>query len=291
MASIKIENVAGFAFCHAIAALAVLPWFFSWTGVALLVAGLYLFGGLGINIGFHRLITHRGFSCPLWLERALVVLGTCSLQFSPAFWVAVHRRHHQYADQEDDPHSPRRSFAWSHFGWLIARRPHDMKPAALTQRYAKDILRDPLYAFLERKNNWAVLSLGIWGVFYAAGLAAAAASGAGFFDASQFGLSLLVWGGALRTVLVWHTTWAVNSVTHVWGYRNYDTPDDSRNNPLIGLLAFGEGWHNNHHADPVSPRHGHKWWEIDLAWVTIRLLMLLGLAQPRRATARGAAPR
>ncbi|HEX7883710.1 MAG TPA: acyl-CoA desaturase, partial [Afipia sp.] len=90
--------------------------------------------------------------------------------------------------------------------------------------------------------------------------------------------SLFVWGGALRTVFVWHTTWAVNSVTHIWGYRSYNTPDDSRNNPIIGLLAGGEGWHNNHHADPTSARHGHKWWEFDLSWTTIQLLMLLGLA-------------
>jgi stearoyl-CoA desaturase (delta-9 desaturase) len=97
-------------------------------------------------------------------------------------------------------------------------------------------------------------------------------------DAIQFGSSLLVWGGALRTVVVWHTTWSVNSVTHIWGYRNYDTPDSSRNNAIVALLAGGEGWHNNHHADPGSARHGHKWWEFDLSWLTVRVLMLLGLA-------------
>jgi fatty-acid desaturase len=98
-------------------------------------------------------------------------------------------------------------------------------------------------------------------------------------DAVQFGLSLLVWGAVSRTVVVWHLTWSVNSVTHIWGYRNYETPDVSRNNPIVALLSSGEGWHNNHHADSRSARHGHKWWEFDLTWLVIRVLMLLGLAK------------
>jgi stearoyl-CoA desaturase (delta-9 desaturase) len=139
-------------------------------------------------------------------------------------------------------------------------------------------MRDPLCALLERRKNWIRLVFLSWLTFFAAGVGAAAASGAGVADAAQFGASLFVWGGALRTVIVWHTMWSVNSVTHVWGYRNYETRDDSRNNPIIGLLAGGEGWHNNHHADPTSAWHGHKWWEFDLSWQTIRVLMLLGLA-------------
>jgi stearoyl-CoA desaturase (delta-9 desaturase) len=166
-----------------------------------------------------------------------------------------------------------------------------MKPAAMTRRYAKDIMRDPLYAFLERKNHWAFFGIGLWLLFYLAGYAAAALGGAGMTESVRFGLSLLVWGGALRTVFVWHTTWAVNSVTHIWGYRNYDTPDDSRNNPIVGLLACGEGWHNNHHADPVAARHGHKWWEIDIAWGAIRLLMLCGLVTLRATPAERARER
>jgi stearoyl-CoA desaturase (delta-9 desaturase) len=105
-----------------------------------------------------------------------------------------------------------------------------------------------------------------------------ALSGKSLSDAAQFGASLLVWGGALRTVACWHITWSVNSVTHVWGYRNYATPDGSRNNAWIALIATGEGWHNNHHADSRSARHGHEWWEFDVTWMVIRLLMLLGLA-------------
>jgi stearoyl-CoA desaturase (delta-9 desaturase) len=274
---LKVDALMGFIFCHLVASLALLPWFFTWTGVVLLVAGIYVFGVLGLNIGFHRLITHRSFSCPLWLEHTFAILGTCCLQFSPPFWVAVHRRHHHFADGVQDPHSPARSFFWAHFGWLLVRPP-DMKPRPMTERYAKDVIRDPLYAFLEQRKNWTKLTLLSWAAFYVTGVGAAASMGASVGHAAQFGASLLVWGGVLRTVVVWHTTWAVNSATHIWGYRSYDTPDDSRNNPIIGLLAGGEGWHNNHHADPGSARHGHNWWEFDLAWLTIRLLMLLGLA-------------
>jgi stearoyl-CoA desaturase (delta-9 desaturase) len=273
----KADALIGFVLCHSLAVLALFPWFFSWTGVTLLVAGILLFGALGINVGFHRLITHRGFACPLWLERTLAVLGTCSLQFSPALWVAVHRRHHHYADEEKDPHSPLRGFFWAHFGWLLMRT-GDMKSRPLIERYAKDVMRDPLYAMLERRKNWMSLSFLLWLVFFLTGYTSAVASGESGGEALQFGASLVVWGGALRTVLVWHTTWSVNSVTHIWGYRNYETPDDSRNNPIIGFIAGGEGWHNNHHADPTSARHGHYWWELDFAWWVIRLLMCVGLA-------------
>jgi fatty-acid desaturase len=273
----KADALVGFVLCHALAVLALFPWFFSWTGVILLIVGILLFGALGINVGFHRLITHRGFSSPLWLERTLAILGTCSLQFSPALWVAVHRRHHHYADEEKDPHSPLRGFFWAHFGWLLMRS-GDMKSRPLIERYAKDVIRDPLYALLERRKNWINLSFLIWLVFFLAGYAGALASGETIREALQFGTSLVVWGGALRTVLVWHTTWSVNSVTHIWGYRNYETPDDSRNNPIIGFIAAGEGWHNNHHADPTSARHGHHRWEFDFTWWIIRLLMSLGLA-------------
>ena len=277
MRRFKTDALAGFIICHALAALAFLPWFFSWTGVVLLGVGIFVFGVLGINLGFHRLITHRSFSCPRWLERTFAVLGTCSLQFSPALWVAVHRRHHHFADDEQDPHSPLQGFFWAHFGWLLMRS-GDMKSRPLIERYAKDVMRDPMYALLERRKNWINLSFLLWLVVFTAGFGAAVISGDTVALAAQFGASLVIWGGALRTVIVWHTTWSVNSVTHIWGYRNYATPDDSRNNPVIGFIAGGEGWHNNHHADPASARHGHHWWEVDFTWWMIRILMRLGLA-------------
>jgi fatty-acid desaturase len=277
---LKRDNVAGFAAVHILAALAFVPWFFSWSGVAVFFAGLYVFGVLGINLGFHRLLTHRGFTCPLWLEHTLAIFGTCSLQFSPAHWVAVHRRHHHHTDEELDPHSPHspiKSFFWAHFGWLLVKLP-DMRAAVITQRYARDLLRDPLYVWLESRKNWMKVGFAVWVALFAIGFAGAWATGSNAADAFQYGASLFVWGGAARTVFVWHTTWAVNSVSHIWGYRNYETSDDSRNNAIVALLAAGEGWHNNHHADPNSAMHGHKWWEFDLTWLTLRGLIALGLA-------------
>jgi len=273
----KSSEIYAFAVCHLIAGLAFFPWFFSWTGVVLLIAGCYVYGMLGINLGYHRLITHRGFSCPLWLEHSFAFLAVCSLQDSPAHWAAVHRRHHHHSDDAQDPHSPLVNFFWAHIGWLLVKSA-DMKRGPLMDRYAKDVLRDRFYARLERRSNWLRIGLLSWIAYFVAGFAIAMLSGETVSDATQFGLSLFVWGAVLRTVVVWHLTWSVNSVTHIWGYRNYETPDHSRNNVVIALLVSGEGWHNNHHADPTSARHGHKWWELDLTWLTIRLLMLLGLA-------------
>jgi fatty-acid desaturase len=274
----KKDNVVGFLVVHLISTLAFFPWFFSWTGVALFVAGIVVFGALGINLCYHRLLTHRSFSCPLWLEHGLAILAACSMQDSPPHWVAVHRWHHQFADEEQDPHSPLKSFFWAHMGWLLVKK-EKIARRALVERYAKDISRDPFYAWIERRNNWMRIALLTWLGFFAVGFAFVLLAGGDLSDAIQFGLSLLIWGGALRTVFVWHTTWSVNSLSHIWGYRNYTTSDASRNNTLVALLAFGEGWHNNHHADSRSARHGHKWWEFDPTWLAIRSLMLLGLAK------------
>jgi fatty-acid desaturase len=287
---LKLDTTIGFVVCHLLAALALLPWFFSWTGALIAGLGMFVFGILGINVGFHRLLTHRSFSCPLWVEHTLALLGTCNLQFSPAFWVAVHRRHHHYADDEEqDPHSPLSSFVWSHFGWLMLVRGADMKPAAMIDRYSRDLMRDPLYVALERRKNWIKLTLVSWLLFFVSGFVAALAGGGSLIQGLLFGASLFLWGGPLRIVLVWHATWSVNSVTHLWGYRNYETNDDSRNNVFIAIVAAGEGWHNNHHADPSSARHGHKWWELDLTWQVIRLLMSLGLASRAAVPAPGLA--
>jgi fatty-acid desaturase len=272
----KKDNVYGFLAVHLTAALAVFPWFFSWTGVVLLAVGLFVFGILGINLCFHRLLTHRGLACPRWLERSLAFLGTCSLQDSPPHWVAVHRKHHHHSDDDRDPHSPLVSFFWAHIGWLLVRM-ENMDRRTLIARYAKDIMRDPFYAWLERHHTWLKIALVSWIAYFIAGFAFVICSGGTLSAATQFGLSLFVWGAVLRTVMVWHFTWSINSVTHVWGYRNYDTHDVSRNNALIALLTSGEGWHNNHHAEPRSARHGHMWWEIDVTWMIIRLLMSMGL--------------
>ena len=277
-------DVAGLVTCHLVALLAFVPWFFSWTGVALAFLGLYVFGTLGISLGFHRLLTHRGMVCPKPLEHAFVILGVCCLQDTPARWVATHRRHHQFSDKQSDPHSPLVNFLWAHMGWLVFKN-RELTRLNICTRYARDVLRDPFYAQLERKRRWASIVLASWLVFPVGGFIAELLLGGTPGQAVQFGLSLLIWGVFVRTVLVWHSTWAVNSVTHIWGYRNYETDESSRNNVIVGILSNGEGWHNNHHADPRSARHGHLWWELDVTWLTIRLLALLGLARRVRLPA------
>ncbi len=262
---------------HLFALLAVIPWLFSWTGLVLAVVGHFVFGMLGITVGYHRLLTHQGFTCPKWLEHTLATLGVCCLQDSPARWVAVHRMHHQHSDEQPDPHSPLVGMVWGHFGWVLSRnREHDH--VGHFERYVRDLLRDPFYFRLERKGFWLMIYLAHAAMFFVAGLAYAWITTGSFLSGLQFGLSLLVWGVFVRTVFVLHGTWSVNSAAHLWGYRNYDTSDNSRNNFLVALLTHGEGWHNNHHADQRSIRHGHRWWEFDMSYRIIRLLEMLGLA-------------
>jgi fatty-acid desaturase len=272
------RNAGFFLVLHLLAILAFVPWFFSWTGVVVCILSTFVFGVLGINIGYHRLLTHRGFTCPTWLERTLALLGCCCGQDSPAYWVAIHRRHHHHSDDGHDPHSPLRGFFWSHIGWLLIKS-DDLQRHPLMDRYARDLRRDPFHAWLVKHDNWIFIAIASWALFYAGGFSFAVLTGASVPDAAQFGLSVFVWGSIIRTVLLLHITWSVNSVAHLWGYRNYETPDDSQNNAWVAILAAGEGWHNNHHADPRSARHGHKWWELDLSWLTIRLMMAVGLAK------------
>jgi sn-1 stearoyl-lipid 9-desaturase len=275
---------------HLAAMLVFLPYFFSWTGVLLVPLGYYVFGTLGINICFHRLLTHRSFAVPKWLERTLVVIGVCAMEDTPAMWVANHRRHHHYADEQPDPHSPLVTFLWGHLLWGMVKN-NEYKRLEWFNRYARDIMRDRFYAGLERYNASWLIVFASWWVFFLGGYFAELTLGGTTEQAIQFGASLVVWGVFVRTVATWHITWSINSVTHLWGYRNYETKDSSRNNIIIGFLANGEGWHNNHHAHPGSARHGHNWWEIDVGWLTIRGLMALGLATkvvlPPPSAARG----
>jgi len=262
---------------HLLAFLAFAPWFFSWTGVILAGLGYYGFGVLGINVCYHRLLTHRGFASPKWFEHTLAVLGVCCLQDAPARWVAAHRRHHQYSDEQPDPHTPLVNFFWAHMGWLLLENTDLTQSGVFYGQYAKDILRDPFYKYLERYIFWILA--GSWLAFFVGGFAAESLLHGSIAEASQFGASLVLWGVVVRTVAVWHATWSVNSVTHIWGYRTYATDDDSRNNTLIAIVANGEGWHNNHHADQRAAKHGHQWWEIDTSFLFIRLFAALGLAR------------
>jgi fatty-acid desaturase len=262
---------------HLAALLAVLPWLFSWTGLVLAIVGVYVFGGLGINLCYHRLLTHRGLTCPKWLEHGFAVLGVCSMQDTPGRWVAVHRRHHEYSDRQEDPHSPLVNFLWGHVGWMLVDN-RDLTRLGIYERYAKDVLRDPFYRRLERTLLYPIIILASWAVYFLGGFAASLLSGGSVADAARFGASVLIWGVFVRTVLVWHITWSVNSAAHLWGYRNYETGEQSRNNWFVAILTSGEGWHNNHHADPRSARHGHRRAEIDLIFMLVQILESVGLA-------------
>jgi sn-1 stearoyl-lipid 9-desaturase len=290
LSGVKWRYAPSIAVVHLLAGLAFIPWFFSWTGVVLAVLGYYVIGVLGINIGYHRLLAHRSFSCPRWLERTFAILGVLCLQESPTFWVALHRQHHHDADKDADPHSPKESAFWAHIGWMLVKS-ESTDAAPPIARFCRDMTGDPFYAWLKASDNWLKVALASWAAFFVAGFAAVSLARGTMADAAQFGTSLVVWGAALRTVVLWHTTWSVNSATHLWGYRNYETPDNSRNNLLVALWSNGEGWHNNHHANPRSARHGHSWREPDMAWLVIRALMVLGLARevarPSRRLGRG----
>ncbi|HTU24166.1 MAG TPA: fatty acid desaturase [Pirellulales bacterium] len=264
-------------FVHLLALAALLPYFFSLTGVALLVGGIYAYGALGINIGYHRLLTHRSFKCPLWWEHVLATIGVCCLEDAPGSWVATHRLHHNDADENPDPHTPRAGFFWSHMGWLLVEN-RDIRTAPAYERFARDVLRDPYYMRLQR----TLLPLWIYflhaAAYFLVGVFANRLAGGTWQAQLRFGGSLVVWGVLLRTVCVWHISWSVNSAAHLFGYRNYETGEDSRNSWFVALLTSGEGWHNNHHVDPASASNWHRWWEFDPMYLLILAMQRAGLA-------------
>lgn len=261
---------------HLLLPLACIPWLFSWTGVLLIPIGNYIFGSLGVNLGYHRLLTHRSLTCPKWLEHTFAILGVCSLQDAPARWVAIHRMHHKFSDENPDPHSPQVNFFWGHMGWLFVSN-KELESLNLYEKYVRDLMQDKFYVRLERRHYW------VWVYIYHAIIILALGMLAGWLttstpmEAVQFGLSIFVWGVIVRTVYVWHITWFVNSAAHRWGYQNYETGENSRNNWWVAMLTNGEGWHNNHHADQRSAAHGHRWWELDLTYWSIVLLKKVGL--------------
>jgi len=260
---------------HLLALLAFVPWFYSTTGVALAVVGVYVFGAAGMNLCYHRLLTHRSFSCPLWLEHGFAILAVWCVEDTPARWVATHRMHHHRSDERPDPHSPLVNLFWSHMGWLFIENT-DLGRNVAYDRYARDIIRDKFYRWIERYVVWITLAQSV--IYYAAGFLVELALGGSVIEAVQFGASVWLWGVVVRTIFVWHISWSVNSFSHAFGYRNYETGDYSRNNAWVALITSGEGWHNNHHAEPGSACNQRLWWEVYLTYQLLRLLVLFGLA-------------
>lgn len=246
-----------FALLH-IASIAAL-FHFSWSALAAAFVMNWMALSWGIGMGYHRLHTHRGYKVPKALDYFFALCASFALEGGPISWVATHRIHHQNSDQPGDPHSPRDGAWWAHVGWMLfGEAVHNN--TKLMARYAPDLAKDRFYVWL---NNYHYVPLTVVGIAML------------IFG----GLSMFLWAICLRVTLGWHFTWLVNSATHMWGSRRFATRDDSRNNWLVAMLTFGEGWHNNHHAHPTSARHGLAWYEVDLTWYQIRLLNRLGIIQ------------
>lgn len=273
---VRWDFVATILIFHLLALLALDPTYFSWPGVASLVIGVHVFGQ-GINLCYHRQLTHRSFRTPVWLERFFAMVAMCCLEGPPGRWVATHRYHHNHSDEQEDPHSPLVDFIWGHVGWLVLRN-RDTQNANMFQKFARDILADDFYRRHERGFGWVIYFVAYAAALCLLGVGIGWAWDGHFAAGVRLGASLVVWGVALRTVVVWHFTWSVNSLTHLFGYRNYETGENSRNNWLVAILTVGEGWHNNHHADPASASVQRRWWEIDITYYQIKLLERLGLA-------------
>ena len=247
--------------------------YISWLHLGMLIGGWYM-TGLGITIGFHRMLTHRSFEAKPWVRNFWTIMGSLAVEGSPIDWCMVHRKHHRFSDHEGDPHSPHLhddtmigmlKGAWhSHVGWMFNAnwsRKERLK-------YVPDLMNDPLLLSIDRNYYlWVTATLVIPTII--GGLASMTLMGAWLG---------LLWGGLARVCLSHHMTWSINSICHLFGARDFKSSDDSRNNVVFGVLSHGEGWHNNHHAFPTSARHGLKWWQFDLSWVIIRTMQLTGLA-------------
>lgn len=246
---------AVFGIVHAGACFA--PFYFTWKAFACFLVGYLITGLFGITLSYHRQLSHRSFRSPKVVEYFFAYCGALALQSHPINWVSSHRHHHGATDTEMDVHSPKDGFWWAHSGWLLDQKNTWMR---CDKNNASDLASQWFYRFLQKTYPLHAIVLPIVGLY-------------------KFGgLPCVLWGFFARVVWVWHVTWAVNSVSHVWGFQDWNTGDISMNNWLIGILAFGEGWHNNHHAFENSCRHGLKWWQVDMTWYFIKFLSFFGLA-------------
>jgi stearoyl-CoA desaturase (delta-9 desaturase) len=248
----------------------------SWAAASafLITSTLQIFG---ITAGYHRLLAHHSFKTSRLFRFLLAFFGVLAGQNGPLWWVGHHRHHHRYSDRDADVHSPQRGFFWSHMGWLFSPR-----CVPVRHELVRDLVRCPELRLLER--YYYVCNLGYAFLLYAAGETWC------YFDplCPTSGLQLVIWGGILSTVFVYHSIWSANSFCHRYGTRRFATPDQSRNNILVALVTFGDGWHHNHHHCPYSARHGFRWWEIDLNFAILRLLAWVGIVWDLKLPSAGA---
>lgn len=263
--------------------------FFTWQSFFLFLAMVYLTGMVGITFGFHRLLSHKSFKTTSFIEKCAAFCGTLCCQGGPISWVGQHRVHHAFSDQELDPHNIKQGFWHSHIGYIFNRR-HDLDNLNEVAHYCPDIAKQRYFWFLEK--NMVLIQVAV-GIFFGA-IGGILGQQRGFDWHSA--ISFVTWGIFVRLVVVYHITWFVNSATHKWGSRPNKTTDESRNNWWVGILAFGEGWHNNHHAQPRSARHGWEWWQLDQTWILISILKKWGLVSdiklpnPAQPTAKSSLP-
>jgi stearoyl-CoA desaturase (Delta-9 desaturase) len=225
----------------------------NWTDIALLIA-FNVLAGLGVTVGYHRMLTHRSFQPHPVVKFIFLVFGSMAVEGPALEWAATHIKHHAHSDREGDPHSPVEGFWHAHMGWMFNRSFADPNV------YCRNLVRDPIVVFVSRTFIfWVLLSLAIP---FAIG-----------------GWTGLLWGGLVRIFFTHHITWSVNSVCHTFGKREFETRDQSRNEWIVGLLGLGEGWHNNHHAFPRSAFHGLHWWQFDLSGYVIWTLERVGLVR------------
>ncbi|PWA37006.1 fatty acid desaturase family protein [Artemisia annua] len=253
--TVDIKMGVGILGIHVLALFA--PFTFTWGAFWAAVWSYILCGVCGVNLSYHRNLSHRSFKLPRWLEYTFAYLGVLSFQRDPIYWVSIHRYHHQYVDTEKDTHSPIFGFWFSHMGWLF-------DSGYILEKYqerknAQDLKNQVFYRFVKTTYNLHIIGFSL--LVYAIG-----------------GFNYLVWIVGVRTTCFYHVTFLLNSACHIWGNKAWNTDDLSKNNWLVAILGFGEGWHNNHHAFEYSARHGLEWWQIDICWYFIRLLEAVGLA-------------
>ncbi len=268
-------------------------WGITWQALTIMGVG-YLLTAVGVTVGYHRYFTHKSFEAPAITRLVLGILGSMAAEGPVIRWVAMHRRHHQFSDHEGDPHSPHafrghhhhhrqkptpgdpheeshhaglgaviKGFYHAHMGWFFRALPKDLN------RYAPDLMADPV-------TRWVDKTFWVWILASAIVPAIVGYLWMGTLAGLVMGL---LWGGFVRLFMVHHVTWSINSVCHIWGSRPYDSHDHSRNNVIMGILAMGEGWHNNHHAFPTSARHGLAWWQFDSSYLLIKAMSWVGLAK------------